>query len=1051
MIEPTIRLNNQTYRLARQDSTQQVGGPSARRWQVERRAVTTERVSRQDVIDGSIPGEHVIVYENWNNGIWGDMDAPIGTYHFGHNIETRDAGKIQLAHRTIEDYISLGTISFGKDPCKVIAFDGDAYVMAGQYALKWSDGAWVADKNFAKSSNKYNTIKYNQGMYGAGYNVRIVDAEVFDNRLVVAVESVGGGDDYLWIKDSGTWSMSTDTEASFVAKVQDRLWRAVRRPTAIVNTTNHHIDWDFEAYYDIASAKTAEVPSGTYTESALAAALETIMNATSNIIGTYTVTHDTATNRFTIAREAKITIIANVNNKLDFTETSEGDITVTLAAGTYSCAGLATYIQTLMNDAATDNTYTVSYTASTGKFTIARATGTDAFGLEWFTGANKPVAVGGTGYSVGTSLGYNDDADDTGATTYTSNASCLLFNILWLTGTNNAADIGSLMGYVSTADDVDAATYLADTAPTFSLIQGIGSISNLEPGSSPVTLANWSAVIDVGDRGTNITDLNAVNDRIIASKEDGLYIGDEATVFTNIMPDLQNAPDSDNGKNTFVRGSDIFYPHNKGLRQIRFGSNPTAEEVGPATCFASSVDEAQPGLCLTAITSEGAWIYIATEPAFQEQTANLSCMKTTDGGASMENTTDYSVSTTDCLTTTTVVLDSLDTWVNGNALYIGGATPFYGVLLYVKNPNTNVSTMMPKYWNGSSWVAFESLASDSSIAVDYTAKDNITLDHSGSITWRALPDSWQMCTVGAFPPITNGSTAYWVRFEVSAALSATVDISEIRLLQNPPYCYIIAGRRRDTNIQSPYAWHTIARVAAPLITTLGIVEIDGNPGKVLVAAGRQLIARIYLNQAIVQGSLIEAASGEIIVNRHDGGMPFVNKEWLDTTVWAREVGVFNYVDVTYRNNDSSTFATAVGNNNIDSTPKVINFLTAFGAYPTGYTMQEKLTYHIGELSDLIPLTIERIEIRFRELPTYKNYYQATLELSDQQTGSYGSALPDAKTQLSALQSAMGTLVTLVDPIGSSVSVTVTNMQVLEFLQEGLDYPVLLVTVEMAEV
>ena len=57
-------------------------------------------------------------------------------------------------------------------------------------------------------------------------------------------------------------------------------------------------------------------------------------------------------------------------------------------------ADLAAEIQTQMNAVATDNTYTVTYSPTTHRFTIARATGTASFGLEWSTGANAAASIG---------------------------------------------------------------------------------------------------------------------------------------------------------------------------------------------------------------------------------------------------------------------------------------------------------------------------------------------------------------------------------------------------------------------------------------------------------------------------------------------------------------------------------------------------------------------------------------------------------------------------------------------------------------------------------
>lgn len=105
-------------------------------------------------------------------------------------------------------------------------------------------------------------------------------------------------------------------------------------------------------------------------------------------------------------------IVTGFSNKLDFTEGVTGDATATLAAGNYATgAALATELQTRINAAATDNTYTVSYSSTTNKFTIARDVGSASFGLEWSTGAEAEK-------SCGIDIGFDTSADDTGATSY---------------------------------------------------------------------------------------------------------------------------------------------------------------------------------------------------------------------------------------------------------------------------------------------------------------------------------------------------------------------------------------------------------------------------------------------------------------------------------------------------------------------------------------------------------------------------------------------------------------------------------------------------------
>jgi hypothetical protein len=107
-------------------------------------------------------------------------------------------------------------------------------------------------------------------------------------------------------------------------------------------------------------------------------------------------------------------IVVGFNDRLDFTEGVTGDASAAITPGNYATGDLlAAEIQTQLNAAATDNTYAVTYSVSTFKFTIARDTGAATIGLEWSTGTN-------TTRSIGADLGYDVSADDTGGTSYTA-------------------------------------------------------------------------------------------------------------------------------------------------------------------------------------------------------------------------------------------------------------------------------------------------------------------------------------------------------------------------------------------------------------------------------------------------------------------------------------------------------------------------------------------------------------------------------------------------------------------------------------------------------
>lgn len=1046
----TIMLDDREYRLARQEMLA-AAGLTARRWQEEKLPIATQTIKRPDVQPGEIPREFVIAWDDWSNGIWGDRDAPPNVFHFSHGVDTRFKGRAFPAFKKVTTNISTATYPFDRDPVFIGDFDGDTYLLAGRYAFTWADGAWVLDKMFYKSSYKYGEFKYGEGTYGAGYDLRIVDAIVFDNKLLVSVEQPDGADDLIWVKSGGAWTRSEEVDARHFTIVHKKLWKSDRRPTVTIAAgTNDDYEWDdidqAEANYSQTNEISVTITAGTYTEAALANALETAINAGAGILGSYTVEYDAGDDRFTIARSNSFIIIAGTNDDLDFTEATSGDATATMTAGSYTGATLATEIQTKVNAAASDNTYTCTYTISTRKFTIARATGSDAFGLEWKTGPNGSDNLN---THIGNTIGFEDNADDTGAITYTSDNNALEFSILWKTGAVGGSDgadthCGTVLGFLDAADDTSEDSYVGDGAPSFSITRSISRVSNLGLGDDPSLYANWSAPIDVGDRSSNITDLNSIGPRVLVSKEEGLFAGDELGIFPNILPDVATAPDADNGTNTFVRGSEIFYPFIKGLKSIEWSGAPVADEVGPNINFTNSINEAQPGMHPTAICADGEWVFIATEPTIQETESamNQKFLLTKNGGSSY---TDYDSATEYHDNSNSAVLDSLDTWANGDAFLIGDSSrKFYGVYFQIKNSNTTSSTLIPKYWNGSFWSEFKTVAPDYNAFTDYTSVDGVTLSRSQAVFWAKAPTDWEKTTL-------NYVSAYWIRFEVSAALSATVDITAVEVLTNPPRCYIMAGRRvrQGDYGSSRYIWHILGYTEAPRVTALHLTNnVDGNPGKVLIAGAKQKTDHYFLEQFATQPSAIrQNSSAYLYLCKHSGDSPHKNKEWIEAKIYGKGVTDTSLVRLYYRV-DEDTAWTAVGDA-LTSVPATINFNTELGAEPTGYTIQLAILFDVT-LAKIVPPEISRIEIRYRELPTYKSAYRAILEIGDHLVGSGMNQLPAARVQLLSLENDMGAAISLTDPVGRAKTVTVTNLNIMEVSQSGLNYPVLLAEIKMME-
>jgi len=96
--------------------------------------------------------------------------------------------------------------------------------------------------------------------------------------------------------------------------------------------------------------------------------------------------------------------------QLQFTDDDLTDEVISLSQQSWVTPhALASAIETAMNGTATTETHSVSYSDTTGKFTFENTTGS-TLELDWNNGAN----------SIATLIGFDDSADDTGATTYTS-------------------------------------------------------------------------------------------------------------------------------------------------------------------------------------------------------------------------------------------------------------------------------------------------------------------------------------------------------------------------------------------------------------------------------------------------------------------------------------------------------------------------------------------------------------------------------------------------------------------------------------------------------
>lgn len=112
----------------------------------------------------------------------------------------------------------------------------------------------------------------------------------------------------------------------------------------------------------------------------------------------------------------KVTITTGSNDALDF-DIGGAELNATIAAGTYvrglsqaDSGSLCKAIYDAIVAVEAAGTYTVTYSTNTRKFTITRSAG--ILNLLWNTGTN-------TATNIGKTIGFSDNADDTGSLSYT--------------------------------------------------------------------------------------------------------------------------------------------------------------------------------------------------------------------------------------------------------------------------------------------------------------------------------------------------------------------------------------------------------------------------------------------------------------------------------------------------------------------------------------------------------------------------------------------------------------------------------------------------------
>lgn len=153
--------------------------------------------------------------------------------------------------------------------------------------------------------------------------------------------------------------------------------------------------------------------------------------------------------------------ITSSTRYLDFTD-DDGTFAATVTAGFYKDPHeLATALTTAMNTASAGETHTVTYSDSTGKFTIL-STGT-VLSLLWQSGSN-------TANTIGTKLGFSVAADDTGtvATTGYTSDNAISFAAPYTPAYDSSDPLAAKDNEVMVGDTSDYVCFKASTV-TFSI------------------------------------------------------------------------------------------------------------------------------------------------------------------------------------------------------------------------------------------------------------------------------------------------------------------------------------------------------------------------------------------------------------------------------------------------------------------------------------------------------------------------------------------------------------------------------------------------------
>jgi hypothetical protein len=572
----------------------------------------------------------------------------------------------------------------------------------------------------------------------------------------------------------------------------------------------------------------------------------------------------------------------------------------------------------------------------------------------------------------------------------------------------------------------------------------------LTPGGDPLEADDWGSAISIGSSDCKITDLNGYGEKLAVSKEDGLYLGDSAAIFPNVLPQVMK--DSDNGRLTCVVGSRIFYHCANG--DLLVYEPGFSEETGLKDSLAvieknesdTMLYYPVPSHEITAMCSEGESVWVASEPSYQRQ-VNPDYVLFYE-----QSNTTYTDITAKCIDRSR---EDSDNWADlsgynntSDAIYIGYSAKFYGVFLSLLGP-VGASSVI-EYWDGAQW-------STVTRKYDKTSQNLFSpsaLAKSGAILFAAT--NWAATAV-------DGKNRYWIRLRPTSNTAGTLDylkINEVRIIKDSQAIIVYRGRKRrpGDNTQKSIVWepacsfysyggamHAMALFLQPRFvgTTNPTEQYPYDAFGCIVCADMHAAHIRWLVPNILAQGMHASSTGYLVTPKYDCGTPLISKLFTEITLKGRVLDATHTIQVYYRV-DNDTAWTSAGT--VDDAIESLSLSNV-----TGYTIQLmfKLNAVTGNFNEYTELNL--VQVRFREQPVYKNKYNFLIELCEYQQNAYGGMLPAPDVQLTNLEAEQGGSKTLLDPLGRSKTVTVDSIREVEYLQENLEYPVLLVELVCTEV